>query len=501
VTGAVTFTPEAGGVVDGSAPVSLPGILGAPAGTLDFVVSGAGVLTSATVVPSGSASIAGLVTAKVTSMTLNATTGLWTVAGTVTTSAGATATLKATVNYDASGNVSAGTLNLGKVDLGGAVTWNSLTLTYSTTTKLWTGSPVIVGAAAAGSMSLNVVDTTGAVTAGSLTTGPVSLFGALPLGSLALTSAGTSWHLTSTPTGTGLGSVSASFPVTAGQLTGATITQSANPIDLYGQLPTSSDVLAYSVVAGAPVYNGTLTVALPGATSTATPATLEATGDGPAAVKVATTSPESLFGGVDLTSISGTVKAKTGTVGTSVCGPTSLTVGPPTATGQVATLKGGALSFTYPTSGAVSYLVNGKLAIPAYKTGAGSLGIASIALVQGQATGAVTLALGTGTASPACPLAALPAPTALTLKKGVTVNGKLTGTEGSSAFFLKGTGTFAYPAATVLPASASGTITVDANGIAACAAVTGQTGKYGFSMNWAGVFTTFNTGNCVLPTS
>jgi hypothetical protein len=360
---------------------------------------------------------------------------------------------------------------------------------------------VIVGAAAAGSMSLNVADTTGAVTAGSLTTGPVTLFSALPLGSLALTSAGTSWHLTSTPSGAGLGSVSASFPVTAGRLTGATITQSASPIDLYGQLPSSSAVLTYSVVAGAPVYNGTLTVALPGAASTATPGTVVATNDGAAAIKVATTSATSLFGGVNLTSISGTVKAKTATVGTSVCGPTAMTVGPVSGAAQVATLKGGALSFTYPTSGAVPYVVDGKLAIPTWKTGAGSLGIASIALVQGQATGAVTLALGTGTASPACPLAALPAPTALTLKKGVTVNGKLTGTEGASAFFLKGTGTFAYPAATVLPASASGTITVDGSGIAACAAVTGQSGKYGFSMTWAGVFTTFNTGNCVLPTT
>ena len=128
-------------------------------------------------------------------------------------SAGATTALKSTVSYDAAGHVSVGTLTLGKVDLAGAVTWNALSLTYNTPTKLWTGSPVIVGAAS-GSMSLNIVDATGAVTAGSLTTGPVSLFSALPLGSLTLTSAGTSWHLTSTPAGVGSGSVSASFPVT-----------------------------------------------------------------------------------------------------------------------------------------------------------------------------------------------------------------------------------------------------------------------------------------------
>ena len=42
---------------------------------------------------------------------------------------------------------------------------------------------------------------------------------------------------------------------------------------------------------------------------------------------------------------------------------------------------------------------------------------------------------------------------------------------------------------------------VDGTGIAACAAVTGHSGMYGFSMTWAGVFTTFDTGNCVLPTT
>jgi len=195
------------------------------------------------------------------------------------------------------------------------------------------------------------------------------------------------------------------------------------------------------------------------------------------------------------------VTAKTATAGTSVCGPTSMTVGPVVSGGnQVATLKGG-LSFAYPSSGAVPYQLYGKLAVPTWKTGAGSLGIASIALVQGQATGAVTLALGTGTASAGCPLGALPAPSALKLKTGITVNGRLTGTEGSAAFYLKGTGTFSYPASTVLPASASGTITVDGTGIAACAAVTGHSGMYGFSMTWAGVFTTFDTGNCVLPTT
>jgi len=71
----------------------------------------------------------------------------------------------------------------------------------------------------------------------------------------------------------------------------------------------------------------------------------------------------------------------------------------------------------------------------------------------------------------------------------------------SEAFFLKGAGTFSYPVSTVLPASAAGTITADARGITACAAVSGETGAYGFSMSWAGVFTSFDTGNWVLPTT
>jgi hypothetical protein len=149
----------------------------------------------------------------------------------------------------------------------------------------------------------------------------------------------------------------------------------------------------------------------------------------------------------------------------------------------------------------VPYQVVGKLAVPVLKTGAGSLGIASLSLLPGASTASVKLALGTGKASAACPLAALPAPTALTLAKGVTINGTLTGTEGVTSFFLKGAGTFSYPAVTVLPATAAGTITTDASGIAACAAVTGHTGLYGFSETWAGVFTAYSTGNCTLPTS
>jgi PKD repeat protein len=500
VTGAATLKPQAGGLVDGSAPVRLPGILGSPAGTLNFVVSGTGVLTSASVVPSASASIAGLVSDTITSMTLNVTTGLWSVVGSVATSTGATATLTATVNYDATGNLSVGTLKIGRVDLGGAVTWTALSITYSTVTKLWTGTPTVVGAVAAGAMSLNVVDATGTVTAGALTTGPVSLFSALPLGSLALKSAGSVWNLTSTPAGAGSGTVSAAFAVTAGRITGATITQNTSPISLYGQLPASSGLFAYSVVAGAPVYTGALTVALPGATASATPATLTSTNDGPAVVKVATTSTTALFGGIDVTSITAPVKAATATVGTTVCGPSAMNVGPTVGIARIATLKGG-LSFVYPKTGAVPYQLIGKLAVPTWKTGGGGLGVATVGLVQGQVTGSVKLALGTGTGSGVCPLPALPVATTLTLAKNVTVSGTLTGTEGDGTFLLKGAGTFSYPAVTVLPAKASGTITVNETGMAACAVVTGQTGKYGFSMTWAGVFTAYSTGNCTLPTT
>jgi hypothetical protein len=218
-------------------------------------------------------------------------------------------------------------------------------------------------------------------------------------------------------------------------------------------------------------------------------------------VKVVSTASTTLFGGVTLTSLSAPVKAPTTTAGTTVCGPAAMAVGPVVSgSAQLATLKGG-LSFVYPKTGGVPYQMVGKLAVPALKTGAGSLGIASLSLLPGGSTATVKLALGTGTASGACPLAALPAPTTLTLAKGVTITGTLTGSEGGTSFFLKGPGTFAYPAVTVLPASASGTITTNATGITACAAVAGHAGLYGFAETWGGVFTPYATGNCTLPTS
>lgn len=501
MTGAVTLTPKAGGVVTGSVPVRLPGILGAGAGTLTFSESATGGLQSASVAVAGNVSVAQLDPATVTSMVLTVTSGLWTITGTVHPQAGATATLTATAAYDATGTLSKGTVKVGRLDLAGALTWNSLSLTYSTTTKLWTGAPTFVGATAAGAVSLNVTDATGAVVAGSLTVGATAQFAALPLGSLSLTYGGSAWHLASTPAASGGGTFAATFPVVSGGITGATLTESGGPIALYGQLPASGAVLAYAIVAGAPVYSGPLTVALPGATTTATAATLTSTNDAAAVVKVASTATTSLFAGVAVTSLTAPVKAPTATVGTTVCGPASMTVGPVVSgPAPLATLKGG-LSFVYPKTGGVPYQMVGKLAVPALKTGAGSLGIASLSLAPGAATGTVKLALGTGTASATCPLAALPAPTTLTLAKGVTITGTLTGTEGASTFFLKGAGTFAYPAVTVLPASATGTITTNTTGITACAAVAGHTGLYGFSETWAGVFTAYSTGNCTLPTS
>ena len=501
MTGPVNLTPKSGGVVGGSVPVRLPGILGAGTGTLTFSVSSTGGLQSVSAAVAGTVSVAQLESATVTSMVLNVTKGLWTATGTVHPQAGATAKLTATVAYDATGHLSTGTVKVGKVDLAGVLTWSALNLAYSTTSKLWTAAPTFVGAQGPGAVSLNVTDATGAVAAGSLTVGSTSQFGALPLGSLSLTYGSSAWHLTSSPAATGGGTVAAAFPVVSGGITGATVSETGGPIALYGQLPASDAVLAYSIVAGEPVYSGPLTVALPGAATSATAATLTTTNDGPAVVKVASAATTTLFGGVAVTSLSAPVKAPTGTVGTTVCGPASMAIGPvASGSAQLATVKG-ALSFVYPKTGGVPYQMFGKLAVPALKVGGGSLGVAALSLLPGASTASVKLALGTGKASVACPLAALPAPTARTLAKGVTINGTLTGTEGATSFFLKGAGTFSYPAVTVLPASATGTITTDASGITACAAVTGHTGLYGFSETWAGVFSAYSTGNCTLPTS
>ncbi len=501
MNGAVTLSPQSGGVVNGTVPVLLPGILGAVPATLNFAESATAGLKSATVTVPGAASIAQLLSASITSMSLNIKNAQWTAKGTVHPTSGPTTTLTALIAYDATGNLSLGSVKIGKVDLAGAVTWTSLALAYSTSTHRWSGSPAIVGATGAGSVSLAVTDATGAVTSGSITTGAVSLFSALPLGSLSLTYGSAAWHLASTPAAGGAGKVSATFPTGPGGITGATITQDANPIALFGQLPLSGGAFSFSVVAGSPVYKGPLTVALPGAT-TATAGTLTSTNDGQAVVQVASTSTTALFAGVALTSLSAAVKAPTATAGTNGCGQSAMSVGPTIGAAQIATLAGG-LSFAYPKTGtaAVPYQMIGKLAIPARTTAAGVLGIASLALVQGQATGTVKLALGATTIKASCPLAALPAAGTLTLAKGITVSGTLTGTEGTSTFFLKGNGTFAYPPSSVLPASASGTITANETGMAACATVAGHSGKYGFSMTWAGVFTTYDTGNCTLPTT
>ena len=501
-TGPVTLTPQAGGAVKGSVPVRLPGILGAPTGTLSFVVSDGSGLSSASVVTPGPVAVGDLVSATVSSMTLDLSTGTWTTTGTARTSAGATANLKVTTQYGTGGSLTAGTVTLGKVDIAGVVTLSGLGLTYNSSMSAWTGSPGVSGASAAGTMSLTVNDATGAVTAGSIGVGAVSLFDALPLGSLTLTHGPSSWVLASTPADTFDGTVSATFPVASGAVTGATVTQDGSPINLYAQLPSNSAVLAYSASSGKPVYTGPLTVDLPGATDGATPATLTATDDGAAKIKIAATTKAALFGGVTLTSLSAPVTGPTKTAGTSACGSVGADLGPQVGTGtaQIASLKG-LLSFAYPTSGSVLYQLGGKLTVPTWKTGGGALGVAALGLLQGQATASVTLALGTGTTSSKCPLAKLPAPSALTLAKGVTVNGTLTGSEGDDVFFLQGTATFAYPPNPLLPAAAKGTVVVNEVGLTACATVKGHTGLYGFAMTWGGAFTSYATGNCVLPTT
>ena len=145
VTGAITFTPHSGGVVHGSAPVQLPGVLVAAPGTLSFIVSAAGVLQSASVAVPATTSVAQLVSATIASATFNTTTGLWTVTGTAAHCLVYRGDAHGNSHLRLVGDLSSGTVRLGKVDLAGALMWNALTLAYSTTTHLWTASSVIVG--------------------------------------------------------------------------------------------------------------------------------------------------------------------------------------------------------------------------------------------------------------------------------------------------------------------------------------------------------------------
>jgi len=414
----------------------------------------AGGLPSASLVVPGSTPVVGLFTATLSSMTFAVSTGTWT--ATVHTSTGAMATLTVAIRYDNIGALTAGSLRIGRVDIAGVLTLAKTELNYDTTKSAWTGSSGVIGGTSVATVSLTVADVTGAVSAGSIDVGAESLFGALPLGSLTSTYGSSQWQMESTSPEAGGGTVSATFPVTATGITGETISQDGSPINLYTQLPANSAALDYAVTAGLPVYSGALTVALPGAGDSATPATFAVNHDQSAKVRVALTSDSALFGGVTLTSLAAPVKGATKKTGTSVCGPASMDLGPQVGTGssQIATLKGG-LSFVYPKTGGVLYQLEGSLAVPAHNSAKAALGVAVLGLLEGQPTASVKLALGTAKGTGICPLKALPTPTTLTLAKGIRVKGTLTGAEGDAVFFLKGPASFSYPLATLLPASAT----------------------------------------------
>jgi hypothetical protein len=154
----------------------------------------------------------------------------------------------------------------------------------------------------------------------------------------------------------------------------------------------------------------------------------------------------------------------------------------------------GAIDYTFGGSG--GYQVTGDLTVPNFVIDGGVLGNLAMTMATGKTNATFQLALGPGTAAGHCPLGALGPSKGIKLGNGVAITATLLGDVNASQFLVTGKGTFTYPplfGSTVV----SGAVSIDQNNITACAAKSGSTGSYGFTLTWDGTFGPWN-GNCPL---
>jgi hypothetical protein len=171
LSGALQLTPSAGGMVTGTATAQLPSILGDGTGHLSLTSTLAGGV-SAVKVTASSGSFAKLYGLE--KITLEFARGTWTVTATATTPTGAHRTLTGSLTYNAAGVLTGGGLKLTDISLGGLVTINSLSVSFSTA-KGWTGAAALTQGTQKATVALTF-DSAGHLTAGSFHASGVTLF-------------------------------------------------------------------------------------------------------------------------------------------------------------------------------------------------------------------------------------------------------------------------------------------------------------------------------------
>jgi|GEM_PF-3397920 len=495
INGSITLTPSAGGVVTGVVTTTLPAIMGSKTAVLTFVSSEAKGLTSVTVAAPSGGNLGQLFGLTINSFGLDIATSTWMVAGTAATSAGTSSAFTASLTY-AGTAITGGKLTVAQISVAGILDVSKLTLENKK--GAWSGSADLSEGAKKATVAFGF-SAQGALTSGSITTGPIQLFGALPLNSLALTYTKGAWALSTTAMLSGGGKLSANLAVSAtGEITGGGIALSGGKIDLFGKLTLTDLALAYSTPGNVPTYVATLGVQLPPPATVVTgvKGSLTVTDGRFTAGSLEVTGNVPLADGLFLHQLGASFKAATPTTGVDVCGSMGLTGGP-TVNGSALIGVNGAIEYTFPgvpgtTSGL--YKISGEMTVPSFVVDGGVLGNLYMTMKQGSGLAQFQLALGPGNAAGHCPIQpGVSANTGLTLPQGAKVTGILNGDVSATAFLVTGAATFTYPA--LFSGPVTGAVGIDNTDITACASESGKSGSYGFTLTWDGAFTTWN-GNC-----
>jgi cytoskeletal protein CcmA (bactofilin family) len=480
-------------VVTGVVAATLPAILGSKAAVLTFVSSESAGVTSVTVAAPGGGSLGQLFGLTISSFSLNVATGKWSVAGSATTSSGASSPFTGSLDYSGT-TLTGGSLTVDAISLAGVLDLSKLTLTFAK--GAWSGSATIAQQTHTAAVTFGF-SAAGSLISGSITTGPITLFNALPLKSFAMTYTSGAWSLAASATTTGGGTLSASLAVSAsGAVTGGSIQLAGGTVSMFSKITLTSLLLSYSTPGNIPTYTGAIGIQLPppatvvsGVTGSLTMAngkfsagSLEVTGNVP------------LADGLFLSQLGASVKAPTTTTGGDVCGSVGLTGGPTIGGSALIGVKG-AIEYAFPaTTGAGSYRVAGELTVPGFVIDGGVLGNLYMTIAPGSGKASFLVALGPGSAAGHCPVQSGPkASPGITLAKGIKVTGTLSGDVSATNFIVNGAATFTYPA--LFTGTVSGNVAIDSTDITACAAKSGSTGSYGFTLTWDGDFTTYS-GNC-----
>ena len=277
-------------------------------------------------------------------MSLNTSTGTWSVAGSAVTSAGKDTSFTASLTYNSSG-LTGGTLTVGAISIAGILDVSDLKFTYKN--QAWSASATLAQGGQSAKIAL-AFTSAGQLSTGSITTGKITLFGALPLDSLALTYDNGAWGLATSATISGGGTLFASLGVNAnGEITGGSISLVNGNISLFNELTLNTLTLGYELKGSKQIYTGAIGVQLPApAAVSRIRAALTITNG--AFTKGSITFPGNvpLADGIFLHQLSAWIAAPADSSGTEICGGAGLTAGP-TVDGSTLLGLNAALDYTF----------------------------------------------------------------------------------------------------------------------------------------------------------